>query len=110
MKSKQISELFYTLGISPNYRGYPYLLHVVGLAVNYHGQPFPCLKDLYQQTAEYYGITQSIVIHNIRTLLRSYWNQNNAAVFTKITGYPVRDKLTTKEFISIVAEYLADLF
>lgn len=109
MNVKRISDLFNTLGVCPNYKGYPYLIHVVGLASAYHGQPFPCMKDLYEQTAAYFDISPSIVIHDIRTLLRSYWNQNNASIFSDITLYPVRDKLTIKEFVSVIAEYLAKL-
>lgn len=110
MDAKQISILFSTLGISPNYIGYRYLVHVVLLAVSYSGQTFPQLKDLYAETAEYFDVSVGIVMHDIRTVLRTYWNRNDTDTFTKVTGYPVSDTLTIKEFVSIVAEYLVTHF
>lgn len=107
MNTKQITDLFNKLGICPTYKGYPYLTYVVLTAVGYHGQPFPCLKNLYVTAGEHFGVSSSIIEHDIRTLVRSYWNQDNSATFSRVVHYPVRDKLTTKEFISIMAEYLA---
>lgn len=51
-----------------------------------------------------------VVMHDIRTVLRTYWNRNDTDTFTKVTGYPVSDTLTIKEFVSIVAEYLVTHF
>lgn len=107
MNAKRISNLFQKLGISPRYKGYPYLVHLVNLAINYYGQSFPNIKELYQQTAKHFDIPLGMVTDNIRTLLRNYWNQKNAAIFSSIIGYPVPDRLSTKEFVAVIAEYLA---
>lgn len=107
MNTKQISELLHAIGIATNYKGYPYLVHVIKIACHYHNQPFPCIKDLFQQTADYYGVSPSIVIHDIRTLLRSYWNPYSTKIFSSLMHYPVNDKLTDKEFIAVIAEYLS---
>lgn len=107
MNATSISSLFNELGVSPGYKGYPYLIHTTGLAITYYGKPFPCMKILYQQTAEHFNISENKVKDDIRTLLRNYWNQKNASGFSDIIGYPVRDSLTPKKFVAIVAEYLA---
>lgn len=106
MKINQISILFHSLGICPNFKGYPFLLYVVDLATNYQDQPFPTLITLYAQAGEHFGVSSSIICHDIRTILRAYWNQDHAATFSHIIQYPVHDKLTTKEFISVVAQYI----
>lgn len=107
MKANQISILFNSLGICPNFKGYPYLSYIVEIAVSYHGKPFPTLKALYSIAGEHFDVSPSIISHDIRTLLRVYWNQDNSDTFAQIIHYPVRDKLTIKEFVSVVAEYIA---
>lgn len=106
MNTNQISILFHSLGICPTFKGYQFLLYIVLLATDYKDKPFPTLKTLYVQTGEHFGVSSSIICHDIRTLLRTYWNQDHAAAFSLIIHYPVKDKLTTKEFISVVAQYL----
>lgn len=107
MNALYISSLFNELGICPSYKGYPYLMHITGLAAAYYGKPFPCMKILYQQTAVHFGISENKAKDDIRTLLRNYWEQKTASRFSDIIGYPVQDRLTSKEFVAIVAEYLA---
>lgn len=108
MNHKQISDLLHSIGIAPNYKGYPCLVHVIKIACTYHNKPFPCMKELYWETAEYYGVSPGIVKHNIRTILRSYWNQERVKIFSAMIHYPVNDKLTDKEFIAVIAEYLSN--
>lgn len=107
MSTKQTTDLFNILGIMPSYKGYFYLVHMIEIACNYHGKPFPCMKNLISQTAAYFNVSPSVVIHDIRTLLRTYWDQDNASTFSNIVHYPVKDKLTIKEFIAVIAEYLS---
>lgn len=111
MSQKQISDLFNSLGISPNRKGYPFLLHLVELSASYKGKPFPCMKVLYQQTADYFGVAPDIVEYNVRTVVRVYWSQKEIdKVFSSVTHYPITDELTVKEFISVLAEYAARHF
>lgn len=106
MNSNNTIQLLSRLGVCPAYKGYPYLVHSIGIAAARYHSGFPPLKELYEQTARHYHVSASIVAHDIRTVLRSYWNQNNAERFTCTIGYPVQDMLTIKEFISVVAEFI----
>lgn len=106
MDKKLIITLFNKLGVPPNYRGYPYLVHVTWLAVTVYGNSFPYLKTLYEQTAKDFGVSVETVSGNIKTLKQAYENKKTMEIFSRITRYPVQDYLTTKEFIFIVAEYL----
>lgn len=107
MNAKQISDLFYNIGMNPSYKGYPYLIYIVGLAVGYYGKPFPCMKDLYREAADHFHVSPSIITDDIRTLLRNYWNQNHSGVFSEVLNYPVQSRLSIKEFVAVVAEYLS---
>lgn len=109
MSQKQISKLFNSLGISPNRKGYHFLLHLVTLAAEYKGQPFPCMKELYCQTAVHFNVPSNIVEYNVRTMVKGYWNQKDSRkIFSSITNYPVYDDLTVKEFVSVLAEYVSN--
>lgn len=111
MSQKQLSDLFNSLGSSPNRKGYPFLLHLVELSASYKGQPFPCMKELYQKTAEHFDVLPDIIEYNVRTVVRVYWSQKESArIFSSVTCYPVTDELTVKEFISVLAEYAAKHF
>lgn len=110
MNNKQISLLLNSIGVSPNRKGYRFLVHLISLGTAYKGQPFPCIKDLYQQTADYFGVTASRVEYNVRTVVRCYWNQKAVQeTFSSVTHYPVTENLSAKEFISVLAEYAANL-
>lgn len=106
MDKKRIIILFNTFGVPPNYRGYPYLVHVIWLAATFHGNSFPYIKTLYEQTAEDFGVSAETVSGNIKTLIKAYENKKTMEIFSRITRYPVHDYLTIKEFVFIVAEYL----
>lgn len=107
MNTAQTLIFFNSIGIAPNFKGYQYLIYVVGLAVCYHDRPFPTLKFLYAQTARHFRVSDSIISDDIRTLLHVYWDRYNTDLFSRITHYPVRGQLTSKEFICIVSEYLS---
>ena len=44
----------------------------------------------------------------IRTMINSYWNQNSNKILSPLLGYPVFDKPTASEFISMLADYIQD--
>lgn len=106
MNKKQISELLSRIGISPAYKGYPYLVHVIHLTTDKEGCPFLVIKELYARTADFFGVSATSIQHSIRTLLDVYWSQNNTKYFFDIIGYPVHDTLPPKEFIAVIADYI----
>lgn len=106
MNKNLISELLAHIGISPAYKGYPYLVHVLFLATSEEYCPFLVIKELYARTADTFGVTATSVQHSIRTLLDVYWSQNNTERFFEVIGYPVHDTLPPKEFIAVIADYM----
>lgn len=106
MNAKRVTQLFNVMGVPPNYKGYPYLVYVICLAIS-SGYPFPTLKTLYAQTAEHFGVSSQMVTEDIRFLVNRYWDEEeHVKRFNKIIHYPVKDKLTVKEFVSVVSEFL----
>lgn len=108
MNTKQISVLFNSLGIPPNHKGYPYLVYLIGLSADSYGFQVPLMKDLYAKTGEHFNVSAEIVANNIRTVLRKYWNQKNSSTFYQVTRYNGEGSLPIKEFVSVLAEYLAN--
>lgn len=106
MNTKQITDFFNTLGIGPNLKGYPYLVHLVGLSMDCADGNVPQIKDLYKMTGEHFGVSADNVNNNVRTVLRKYWNQENAVSFFQLTHYKNTGSLPAKEFIYVTAAYL----
>ena len=55
-----------------------------------------------------YGVSNMCVEAAIRTMINSYWNQNSNKILSPLLGYPVFDKPTASEFISMLADYIQD--
>lgn len=109
MNHIQVSRFFTSLGVKPNHRGYIYLIHLVKLGVDCRGKSFPYMKDFYQQTADYFGVTKNEVENNVRTVVHCYWIQKDShKIFSEITHYPVTENLTVKEFVSVLSEYISN--
>ena len=83
-------------GLRSTYSGYNYLASAVALV----------LKD-----QEFYlkNVTSNLYrVAAIRTMINSYWNQNSNKILSPLLGYPVFDKPTASEFISMLADYIQD--
>lgn len=110
MDFKRIKDLLTDLGVGLAYKGYPYTVYLIWLASENTGLvTMPLLKELCNRTAAYFHVSRTVVEDDVRTMLNAYWNQQeSAARFQEITGYPVIDRLTTKEFIFAVAGHLVE--
>lgn len=103
MKPK-ITKLMICLGFRPSYKGFPYLAHVIMLASE---QSVPVtMTELYSQTARAFNVPQSKVQHDIRTIIKVFWNTGHIKKFEEILGYPLCEKLPVKEFVYTIAEYI----
>ena len=87
-------------GLRSTYSGYNYLASAVALVLKD--------QDLYRVVGEQYGVSNMCVEAAIRTMINSYWNQNSNKILSPLLGYPVFDKPTASEFISMLADYIQD--
>ena len=78
-------------GLRSTYSGYNYLASAVALV----------LKD-----QEFY--LKNVTSNLYRVVGEQYWNQNSNKILSPLLGYPVFDKPTASEFISMLADYIQD--
>lgn len=96
-------------GLRSTYSGYNYLASAVALVLK--DQEFylkNVTSNLYRVVGEQYGVSNMCVEDAIRTMINSYWNQNSNKILSPLLGYPVFDKPTASEFISMLADYIQD--
>lgn len=103
MKQK-INKVLMQSGVRPSYKGYPYLVHVILLASE-SNVPVTML-ELYARTAMEYKVSKSMVQHDIRTVIGIFEATGQKAKLEKIVGYPIYEKLTVKEFVYTIVEYI----
>ena len=91
-----------------SYAGFKYLGCAVALV--YENQEYlrNVTKQLYVLVGKKYGVSNIFVEGAIRTLITSYWNQNEDKILAPFLGYPLFEKPTASEFISILADFLRD--
>lgn len=103
---KRIIHFLTSIGIAPSHKGYAYLVYIIGLSYENYDM-YAKIKDLFEQTGTYFGVTPRAVRDNIQTILTAYRNQpENCKIFKRITGYPTPELITLKEFILVIAEFL----
>ena len=91
-------------GLRSTYSGYNYLASAVALVLK--DQEFylkNVTSNLYRVVGEQYGVSNMCVEAAIRTMINSYWK-----ILSPLLGYPVFDKPTASEFISMLADYIQD--
>ena len=96
-------------GLRSTYSGYNYLASAVALVLK--DQEFylkNVTSNLYRVVGEQYCVSNMCVEDAIRTMINSYWNQNSNKILSPLLGYPVFDKPTASEFISMLADYIQD--
>ena len=96
-------------GLRSTYSGYNYLASAVALVLK--DQEFymkNVTSNLYRVVGEQYGVSNMCVEAAIRTMINSYWTQNSNKILSPLLGYPVFDKPTASEFISMLADYIQD--
>lgn len=105
MKTKSIESLLFSLGIRQNLKGYRYLVYGLSLCledVAYVTNPY---KLLYPAISCHFNVSRDAVEHAIRTAVKNCWTYGNQAL-TKLSGFPLKEKPASKEFIAIVYFHL----
>lgn len=90
------------------YSGYHYLACAVTLVLENPGYLRNVTKNLYADVGKTYGVSAYCVEAALRTLITNYWNRNEDKILSRLLKYPLFDKPTSSELISILADYLRD--
>ena len=96
------------LGMRSTYAGYNYLAYAIYLTLENQDYLRKVTKNLYVLVGDKYGVSNRCVEAALRTLINSYWNQNKDRILKRFLGYPIFDKPTASEFVSILSDYLRD--
>ena len=102
------SLLLRRIGMRSSYSGFNYLAYAVALV--YEDQTYlrNITRHLYSLVGEKYGVSNICVEGALRTLITGYWNQNEDKILSPFLGYPLFEKPTASEFISLLADFLRD--
>ncbi len=106
---ERISNIFISIGIPPNIKGYNYLREGIRMAVADQRVMNNVTKDLYPVIAEKYATSASKVERAIRHAIEVAWNRGRVDAVNAIFGarvYIGTEKPTNSEFIALVADKL----
>lgn len=106
---ERISNIFISIGIPPNIKGYSYLREGIKMAVADPHVINNVTKGLYPVIGEKYGTTASKVERAIRHAIEVAWNRGRIDAVNAIFGarvYIGTEKPTNSEFIALVADKL----
>lgn len=107
METKKINAMLDYLGICPEHPGYHFLSHGIYLSMQNIPKAPTNLKALYNQIAAHYEVSFSTVEHGVLMVMHCCWNRESAKLFHELIGYPAQEKMTAKELIFVLAEFLA---
>ena len=93
-------------GFRSTYSGYNYLASAIILVLQDSSYMKSVTSNLYRIVGEQYGVSNMCVEAALRTMINSYWNQNSNRILSPLLGYPVFDKPTASELISMLADYI----
>ena len=105
----QITNLFLTLGIPANIKGYQYLREAVRMVIENRDVINRITKELYPGVAKRFDTSASKVERAMRHAIEVAWSRGRLESVNKMYGFRMfdeRDKPTNGEFISCVAEKL----
>lgn len=106
---ERISNIFISIGIPPNIKGYNYLREGIKMAVSDPHVMGNVTKGLYPVIAEKYCTSASKVERAIRHAIEVAWNRGRIDAINAIFGarvYIGTEKPTNSEFIALVADKL----
>ena len=104
---ERITNLFLTLGIPANIKGYQYLREAVHMVLENRDVINRITKELYPGIARRFDTSASKVERAMRHAIEVAWSRGRLDTVNKMYGYKVfdaMDKPTNGEFISCVAE------
>ena len=99
-----ISNILFSLGIMPNYRGYQFTLYSVLYALEDPYSLTSVTKCLYPEVAKIFKTNWESVERNIRTVISQVW-KNNKEKLIELSGNTITEKPKPAHFIGIIVCY-----
>lgn len=98
--TKNIRQLFRNIGVKPTLNGYFYWPYAVELAIKRGDSNWKICKDIYLEVADKFGTTASRVERSMRTITNGYQVKIKKYFDVKF------EKITNKEFLALLVEYV----
>lgn len=105
---QNVYRLLRKLGMNAKYTGYDYFALAITFALSDSDYLRNVTKNLYVLIGDHYSVSSYCVEGALRTLLRNYWMQYGDSVLSQYLGFHIHDRPTTREFISLLSDYLKD--
>ena len=96
-----IYDFLHRLGVTANYSGFFYTAYAAKLCMDEPQRLTLVTKWLYPDVASYYKTNWKAVERSMRTIISNIWN-NNTELISKLSGYPMKEKPSPAEFLSIL--------
>lgn len=103
-----VYKLLRKLGMNSKYTGYNYFASAITFTLSDSDYLRNVTKRLYVDIGLQYGVSSKCVEGALRTLIKNYWEQHGDTILSRYLTYRIKDKPTTREFISILSDYLRD--
>ena len=104
----EVRHILRKAGFRSTYSGYNYLASAIILVLQDPSYMKSVTSNLYRVVGEEYGVSNMCVEAALRTMINSYWNQTSNRILSPLLGYPIFDKPTSSELISMLADYISD--
>ncbi len=97
----EFRELLLHLGVTPNYKAFPFLLTALELLLEDSSALLLVTKNLYPVVGRCHGTTWQAVERNLRTATALVWKRN-PTLLQEMAGYPLTCKPTVSQFLAIL--------
>ena len=101
-----IYDFLHRLGATANYSGFFYTAYAARLCMDEPQRLTLVTKWLYPDVARYYDTNWKAVERSIRTMISNLWN-NHTEILGELSGYPMKEKPSPSEFLSILVVCLS---
>lgn len=106
--SGEIPAFLRRLGIPEHYTGFPYLTYALALVLSDQSYLYQLFKRLYPDTARAFHTSAACVEKDLRTLIRSFWQEGGAQLLRELTPRPLHRRPTVGELLALLSGYFQD--
>ena len=104
-----IADFLHAIGISPKYKGYAYILHILCLSANDISRTQNMSAQLYQSVCEHYQVTPMTVERNLRFAIKRTWESDPYLKMRRLfASYGIYFVPTNREFICVLADCICN--
>lgn len=103
---KKIEQILYSMGLTPNYKGYRQLAQVLQIAVEEPEALEAVTKRLYPAAARKCGTNWKAVERNIRTMIGIAW-QTAPEQLERLSGYCLERRPRPAQFLAFLTYHLS---